>query len=93
MYYVYILFCNDGKPYTGCTSNLLERMGRHKKGQVPATRERLSVKLASYIAFGDKYKAFDFEKYLKSGSGRAFVKRHLLAKNYQIDTNPLGILT
>jgi len=26
----------------------------------------------------DKYKAFKFEKYLKSGSGRAFIKRHLI---------------
>jgi len=28
------------------------------------------------ISFQDKYKAFAFEKYLKSGSGRAFLKKH-----------------
>jgi len=44
---------------------------------VPATATLLPIKLVSYIAIQDKYKAFEFEKYLKSGSGRAFIKRHL----------------
>ncbi len=76
MYYVYILYCRDNKPYTGCSNNLPERMRRHEKGEVPATKEMLPVKLVSYTAFCDKYKAFKFEKYLKSGSGRAFLKKH-----------------
>jgi putative endonuclease len=33
--------------------------------------------LITYIAFTDKYKAFEFEKYLKGGSGRAFLNRYL----------------
>lgn len=78
MYYVYLLLCNDNEPYTGCSSNLKQRIERHKKGHVPATKDRLPVKLISYHAFNDKYKAFDFEKYLKSGSGRAFLKKHLI---------------
>jgi putative endonuclease len=78
MYYVYVLICSDNSPYTGCTSDLKERIDRHKKGQVPATKERLPIKLRNYFAFSDKYKAFEFEKYLKSGSGRAFVKKHFL---------------
>ncbi len=76
MYYVYILNCADSKQYTGCTLNLKERIERHQKGQVPATVKRLPVQLATYIAFKDKYTAFNFEKYLKSGSGRAFIKKH-----------------
>ncbi|KKP92702.1 MAG: excinuclease ABC C subunit domain-containing protein [Candidatus Moranbacteria bacterium GW2011_GWE1_36_7] len=75
-YFVYILACSDGKPYTGCSANLRERIEWHRKGSVPATKNRLPVKLVSYIVFNDKYKAFEFEKYLKSGSGRAFAKRH-----------------
>ncbi|HKC04447.1 MAG TPA: GIY-YIG nuclease family protein [Patescibacteria group bacterium] len=78
MYYVYILLCKDEKPYTGCTSDLKERFERHKNGQVPATKDRLPIKLESYFAFSNKYKAFDFEKYLKSGSGRAFLKKRLI---------------
>ena len=77
MYYVYILKCSDNKPYTGCANNLKDRIQRHTKGQIPATKNRLPIKLITYIAFKEKYKAFNFEKYLKSGSGRAFMKRHL----------------
>ncbi|OGG69817.1 excinuclease ABC subunit C [Candidatus Kaiserbacteria bacterium RIFCSPHIGHO2_12_FULL_53_13] len=77
MHYVYILECADGKPYTGCTDDLKERIERHKKGHVPATKNRRPIELFSYTAFANKYKAFEFEKYLKSGSGRVFIKRHL----------------
>ena len=76
MYTVYILKCVDGKPYTGCTENLEKRLERHNNGYVPATENRLPVKLFTHIVFTDKYKAFEFEKYLKSGSGRAFIKKH-----------------
>jgi len=75
MYYVYSLKCKDGY-YVGCTDNLEDRLGRHQKGHVPATADRLPVALEFYFSTEDKYKAFGFEKYLKSGSGRAFVKKH-----------------
>ena len=75
MYYVYSLKCEDGF-YIGCTDDLKERFTRHQKGQVPATADRLPVNLEFYFAVNDKYKAFAFEKYLKSGSGRAFLKKH-----------------
>ena len=69
MWFVYILRCSDGNLYTGCTENLDERLKRHNAGHVPATKLRLPVALRTYIAFTDKYKAFEFEKYLKTGSG------------------------
>ena len=75
MFYVYILKCLDG-PYTGCTDNLKDRIERHIKGYVPATKNRRPLSLQNYVAFVDRYKAFEFEKYLKSGSGRAFIKKH-----------------
>jgi len=78
MYYVYLLKCVDGKTYIGCTDNLKDRKNRHDKDQILATKNRLPVTLDAYFAFKDKYKAFEFEKYLKSGSGRAFLKRHLI---------------
>jgi putative endonuclease len=78
MYYVYILICNDLSPYTGFTENLKDRFIRHQNGQVPATKPRLPVKLTFYCAFPDKYKAIAFEKYLKSGSGRAFMNKRFI---------------
>jgi len=74
---VYILKCSDNTIYTGCTTKLEDRLSRHEKGQINYTKSRLPVKLVTYIVFTDKYKAYDFERYLKSGSGRAFSKRHL----------------
>jgi putative endonuclease len=76
MYYVYILSCADDKPYTGCTEDLKDRIDRHQKGNVSATKDRLPIKLISYFAFSNKHTAFNFEQYLKPGSGRAFLKKH-----------------
>lgn len=82
MFYVYILKCSDNRTYIGCTNNLKDRINRHNKGQVPVTKDRLPIRLISYFAFSDKYSAFNFEKYLKSGSGRAFLKKHeIIYKN------------
>lgn len=70
--------CVDNKHYVGCTKDLLVRIPRHQKGHVPATKDRLPIRLVCYFAFSNKYIAFNFEKYLKSGSGRAFLKKHIL---------------
>jgi len=80
MHYVYILICNDKKTYIGCTQDIEERLDRHNSENVPATKNRLPIELFSYFAFQDKYTAFNFEKYLKSGSGRAWLKRHIFNK-------------
>jgi len=77
LWYVYILKCEYDKIYTGCTNNLTERIKRHNLGQVEATKRLLPVSLITYIVFDNKYRAFNFERYLKKGSGRAFAKRHL----------------
>ena len=77
-HYVYLLECGDGSIYVGCTADIVERFSRHCKGNVLSTCSRLPVKLIMYHVFNDKYLAFRFEKYLKSGSGRAFAKRHLI---------------
>jgi predicted GIY-YIG superfamily endonuclease len=78
MWFVYILKCSDGNLYTGCTGDLDDRLKRHNSGSVPATKLRIPVALITYIAFTDKYKAFAFEKYLKGGSGRAFLNKRLV---------------
>ena len=56
--------------------NRIEKKGI--KGNVLATAKRLPVKIDFYLAINDKYKAFEFEKYLKSGSGRAFINKHFV---------------
>ncbi len=78
MYFVYILKCSDNRLYVGCTKNVDERLARHNNKSIPATSNRTPVQLVSFVMFLDKYKAFNFEKYLKSGSGRAFLSKHLI---------------
>jgi putative endonuclease len=78
MWYVYILKCSDNTYYTGCTSDLDDRLNRHLKGENTYTKSRLPVVLVGYTAFYNKYKAYEFEKYLKSGSGKAFAKKRLI---------------
>jgi predicted GIY-YIG superfamily endonuclease len=78
MYYIYFLQLNNGEIYTGSTNNLEDRVKRHNKKEVFYTSNKLPAKLTSYIAVPNKYTAFNLEKYFKSGSGRAFIKKHKL---------------
>ena len=78
MKYVYILESLDGKHfYTGVTDDVLARLTRHNAGEVPHTSKYLPWRVRTYIAFTDEHLAFAFERYLKSGSGRAFAKKRL----------------
>jgi putative endonuclease len=76
-----VLECGDNDLYTGCTSDLDERFRRHIAGEVQATAGRRPVKLIWYCVFDDKYVAYRFEKYLKSGSGRAFLWKRILERS------------
>lgn len=78
MWFVYILRCADNTYYTGSTSDLEDRINRHYKKENTYTKDKLPVILVYYSAFQNKYKAYDFEKYLKSGSGKAFARKRLL---------------
>ncbi|MBI2068761.1 MAG: GIY-YIG nuclease family protein [Candidatus Yanofskybacteria bacterium] len=78
MHYVYVLKCANGTVYTGCTNNIEDRLKRHGNGRVFATKNRLPINLICYTVFENKYTAYNFEKYLKSGSGRAFLSKHLI---------------
>ena len=75
---VYILRCSDGSIYTGCTSDFLQRIDAHNQGYVNYTKSRRPLVPVAWFVFNSKYKAFDFEKYLKTGSGIAFSRRHFL---------------
>ena len=79
MYYIYIMkSLKDGSLYKGFTEDLKERLKIHNQGGDDYTSRKRPWKLVWYCAFNDKKKALAFEKYLKSGSGRAFLKRHLI---------------
>jgi predicted GIY-YIG superfamily endonuclease len=79
MKYVYILECiaEPDRHYTGITDDLKARLAKHNAGEVPHTSKFKPWRLNTYIAFSDTDRAFAFEKYLKSSSGRAFAKKRL----------------
>jgi putative endonuclease len=79
MKYVYVLKSADSgdRFYVGVTDDLKARLSRHNAGEVAHTAKYRPWTLKTYVAFLDESKAFAFERYLKSGSGRAFAKRHL----------------
>ena len=62
--------------YVGMTSSLAERLKQHNAGKSPHTSKHRPWELVVAVQFVDDAKAARFEKYLKSGSGRAFAKRH-----------------
>ena len=77
-HYVYILESVDGCHfYVGLTDNLQSRLQKHNAGEVPHTSKFKPWRLKNAIAFRDRERAYAFERYLKTGSGRAFAHRHL----------------
>lgn len=75
--YVYILQSeiDPGRFYTGCSRDLRERLLRHNAGKVAHTSKFRPWRLKTYVAFSDETRAREFEKYLKSSSGRALAKK------------------
>ena len=78
MFYVYILQLKDKTFYIGYSANLKQRIKEHERGIVESTKNLRPSKLIFYAAFSSKMKAFNFEKYLKSGSGFAFRNKRLI---------------
>jgi predicted GIY-YIG superfamily endonuclease len=77
--YVYILQ-SDVNPdhfYVGRTRDLRARVIRHNSGAVRHTSKWKPWRLKTYVALSDSSGAVALERYLKSASGRAFVKKRL----------------
>jgi len=75
---VYILqsLGDPARHYTGITDDMDQRLHDHNDGKCPHTSKYTPWKLLANIGFDDDAKARAFERYLKSGSGRAFAKKH-----------------
>jgi len=79
MHYVYLLRSRDHpeQTYIGLTADLKTRLAKHNEGGSPHTAKHKPWDLVTYHAFKSRHQAADFEKYLKSGSGRAFAQKRL----------------
>ncbi|MBL8551233.1 MAG: GIY-YIG nuclease family protein [Hyphomonadaceae bacterium] len=73
MKYVYVLESVEStRFYVGITEDCETRLAKHNAGEVAHTSKFRPWRLRTYVAFSDERRALAFEKYLKSGSGRAF---------------------
>ena len=77
--YVYILQSVQvpQRFYVGLTKDLKSRLVKHNAGEVPHTAKFRPWQIKTAVAFTDGDRATNFERYLKTASGRAFAKKRL----------------
>ena len=78
MWYVYVLRSADRQEqrYIGLSDDPKERHKEHNRGESTHTAKFRPWKTETVIGFSDERKAIAFERYLKSGSGFSFARRH-----------------
>jgi putative endonuclease len=76
---VYVLKNSDTPPryYIGVTADLRSRLEAHNAGRCRHTTKHRPWIVDVVVKFADEARALKFEKYLKSGSGVEFARRHL----------------
>ncbi len=78
MKFVYLIqsIAEPDRYYVGITSDPDRRLAEHNAGKSIHTKKHKPWKNVVTISFDNAAKATAFERYLKSGSGRAFAKKH-----------------
>ncbi len=82
MYTVYILrsINHPERLYIGLTTDLEKRLESHNADTATYSKRYSPWELEASISIKDKKVAEDLEKYLKTGSGFAFMKKRLLPR-------------
>ena len=75
--FVYVLRCKDERLYIGSTRDLDNRFKAHVMGRVKTTKGRRPVQLIYSEKFDDYTEARKREGYLKSGTGRDWLKTQM----------------
>ena len=78
-HYVYVLQSKKNNQwYTGCTSDLRKRFKQHSAGEFGFwTKGRGPFVLIYYEAYKNQKDAYTREKQLKSGAGKAYLRKRL----------------
>ena len=78
MKYVYLLQSevNPRQRYVGASEDFRQRLKEHNAGNSSHTRKFRPWKPVVVIRFEGDRKADRFERYLETGSGHAFARRH-----------------
>ena len=74
-YFVYVLYSPQFKKlYKGQTQDLQNRLKQHNLGHVRSTKAYIPWKIVYFEGFRNRQEAVDREHYLKTASGRRFIK-------------------
>ena len=78
--FVYVIqsTVDPARYYAGLTSEVATRLAIHNSGGSQHTARLRPWRLVVSLEFAAEESAAQFEKYLKTGSGRAFAKRHFV---------------
>ena len=79
MWFVYVLrSLNHAFIYIGNTHDLDKRVEEHNSGLVQSTKHYAPFTLEVFVGVKSKRKALELEKYFKTGSGKAVLKKRFL---------------
>lgn len=74
--YILVSTIHANRYYTGLTAEVSARLAAHNAGLSKHTANGRPWKQVTAIEFSDPARADNFERYLKSGSGRAFARKY-----------------
>jgi putative endonuclease len=78
-WFVYILKSLRGNfTYVGSTNSLRQRLIQHNSGLVVSTKAYRPLQIVAYVAVQTEEKARKLERYFKTGSGKAILKKRIL---------------
>ena len=79
-YYVYVLESEkDQRWYKGHTVDLDKRIKEHNSGKTKSTKGFIPWRLVYFEVVETREEAIQREKYFKTGSGREFLKKIIMA--------------
>jgi putative endonuclease len=75
----YVLLAADGAYlYKGSCRNLCERLKDHRAGRASHTKNRRPLRLVHFEYFASYSEALAREKYFKTGTGRDWLRAHIV---------------
>jgi predicted GIY-YIG superfamily endonuclease len=80
MFHVYVIISetHSNRYYIGFSSRPQDRLAEHNAAKNPSSASFGPWRFAAVFSFPSEPLARRFERYLKGGSGRAFLRRHVL---------------
>jgi putative endonuclease len=79
MWFVYVLKSISNEfIYIGSTNNLKRRLLEHNEGLVLSTKHYAPFEIEAYVALKTEKRARELEKYFKTGSGKAVLKKRII---------------